>query len=437
MRRRLGPGAALLAAVALTACENQLPTSVDGSLIPVEPVTVEIRIPWSQFGQDVRVFGGFGNTGQLGHGILARSYRDTLDARTLVRFQTFPVTVTAVDTAGSTETQAIKAFTGGRFVLHLDTLASTNQAPVTLSAGRTLQAWDPATATWDLAVDSLGRQVAWPVPGGGPVQELATATWDPAAGDSAVFHLDSAQVAALADTADTGQKGFRFSVEDAGVRLQVNTVSFQVDTRPTFNPDTLVTSEVGGGSVTFIYTPVPEPPPDGIRVGGAPSWRTVFDLNVPDTLDGPSSLCAVAGCPLALTPDRVTHAELVLTPRPSAPSAFQPTDTVRMDVRAVLAPDRLPRAPLGSSFLGSLGLAVPASAFAPGASQEVRVPVTQFIRNQVAAVPAGGTAPPSSLALLSLFEPMDVSFASFYGPGTANEPYLRLLVTVAQPVGLP
>ena len=66
---------------------------------------------------------------------------------------------------------------------------------------------------------------------------------------------------------------------------------------------------------------------DGMRVGGAPAWRTVLDVSLPTTLDGPQALCATVGCPFALGPQHVTYAALQLRTRLS-PMAFQPTDTI-------------------------------------------------------------------------------------------------------------
>lgn len=439
MRRRIWPGAALLAVAALTACDDELPTSVDGGLIPVDPVTVEIRIPWSEFASGLAVWGGYGSPRQLGHGVLARGYEGTLDARTLVRFRSIPRVASVRDTTGTVRPDSALTFVGGRLLLRFDTLASTNEGPVTVSAGRTLVRWDVASATWERAVDTLGASEAWPQPGGGPVAPLGSSVWDPAEGDSAVIALDSAAVAVLTDTADV-ERGIRLSVESSDVRLDVRTVSLRLQARPSINPDTLVEVAAGDRELTFIYTPFPEPPPDGIRVGGVPAWRTVFDVDLPEVLTGPPALCAVAGCPLPLTSERVSHAELVLTTRATEPTAFQPTDTVRLDVRAVLAPDRLPKAPLGASFLAGLGLngkPIPGPAFGSRAGQTVSVPLTSFVRSIVDGAEEGEEPPSSTVALLSVFEPLSIAFASFVGPGEEGEPYLRLIVTATDPVELP
>lgn len=441
MRRRLWPGAALLAAAALVACDDELPTSVDGGLIPVDPVTVEVIVPWSEFASGLRVWGGFGTPRQLGHGVLARAFEGSLDARTLVRFLNIPRVASVRDTTGTTRPDSALTFVGGRLLLRLDTLASTAEGPVTLAAGRILHPWDATSASWELAVDTFQVAEPWPEEGAGPVEPLGTTVWDPATGDTAFIELDSAQVALLTDTADV-DRSIRFDVETPGVRLQVVSTALRLDARPSINPDTVVLVSATNRQTTFIYSPFPEPPPDGIRVGGVPAWRTVLDIDVPRVLHGPPELCAAVGCPVSLTPERVSHAELVLTTRATTPAAFQPTDTLRLDVRPVLAPDRLPKAPLGGSFLASLGLGltgtpIPPEAFGAGGGRPVVVPITPFVRGRLGEVEEGEEPPPSTIALLSLFEPLSISFASFVGPGGAGEPYLRLVITATKPVELP
>ncbi|MBW3534632.1 MAG: hypothetical protein KY453_05355, partial [Gemmatimonadetes bacterium] len=405
----------------------------------VDAVTVEVIVPWSEFASGLRVWGGFGTPRQLGHGVLAHAFEESLEARTLVRFLRIPRVASVRDTTGTTRPDSALTFVGGRLVLRLDTLASTNEGPVTLAAGRILHPWDVTSATWELAVDTFRVTDPWPEEGGGPVEFLGTTVWDPAAGDTAFIELDSAQVALLADTTDV-DRSVRFAVETPGVRLKVDFTALRLDARPSINPDTVVQVNATDRQTTFVYAPFPEPPPDGIRVGGVPAWRTVLDIDLPETLSGPPELCAAVGCPVRLTPERVTHAELVLTTRATEPAAFQPTDSIRLDVRPVLAPDRLPKAPLGGSFLAGLGLPgtpIPAEAFGAGAARTVAVPITPFVRARLDE-PAEGEDPlTSTIALLSVFEPLSIAFASFVGPGGAGEPFLRLVITAARPVELP
>lgn len=425
--------AAVLAPVLWMGCVERTPTSLDDALLPDEPVTVEVFVPWADFGSDLVVFGGFGAPIELGLGVVAHEFGGSLEARTLVRHAGYPTSASVRDTAGTVRTDEDLTFVGGRVVARFDTVASTNDGSVVLVLGGTQVAWDARTASWANAVDSFNVTSPWPEAGGGPATVLDTATWDPAEGDSAWFEVDSATVAAWADTADHS-RGVRLEVLTPDVRLELRALDLQLVTRPSLNPDTLLHLSVPRAALTFIYDPVPQPPPDGIRVGGAPSWRTVMDIAMPGSLVGPQELCDAVGCPVALDPGRVNYASLVLTSRQS-PSAFEPSDSVLLDLRPVLARDACPKCPLGGVVSTTRRLA--ASVFGSAGGSKVEIPVTAFAHDLLRGETASGGVPPSSLALLSTFEPLSISFASFHGPGSPEEPVLRLLVTVGGPVELP
>ncbi len=421
--------------VAASACGEEPPTAVDASALPSPPVTVELRLPWSEYASSLEVFGGYGAPAELGSGVVAQDFGGTLDARTLVRYGGYPVAVSVRDTTGTTRPDSSLTFIGGRLVAFLDTLASRADGPVTLALGAIQQEWDVRTVSWTVAVDTINDRRLWAEPGAGPVVPLATAVWDPAEGDSVWFELDSAMVAAWADTTDAS-RGARIDALTPGVRLQVNGTVLRLNTRPSLNPDSTFFLVASQREITFVYDPFPEPPPDGIRVGGAPAWRTVFDVTVPRTLNGPEELCEAVGCPLELDPNELSFAGLILYSR-RTPEAFQPTDTVGVDVRPVLLRDALPKAPLGNTLVGAFGRRIAPEAFGDGEGTQVELPITPFARDLLRGETPQGTPPPSTLALLSVFEPISISFASFHGPGSAFEPVLRLVVTVARPVELP
>jgi hypothetical protein len=216
------------------------------------------------------------------------------------------------------------------------------------------------------------------------------------------------------------------------VHYDVADVRLQNDITPSIKRDTTVVRTAQTTVLTFIYTPRPAAPTSGLRIGGAPAWRSVIHTQIPGVLTGPPDLCALVGCPFELTPERINHASLVLQTRPSDPLAFQPQDSVIVDTRAVLAPERLPKAPLGPT----LGV----RALAPdlfGTPQQVSIPITGFVRAQIAEDTTGAVPPPRSLALLALPEPPSISFGSFAGPGGVGAPFLRLIVTNSPPVQLP
>jgi hypothetical protein len=418
------------------ACEEQSPVGIGPGTLPGEPVTVEITIPWSEFASALEVFGGYGSPEDLGQGILAVQYEGTLDARTLIRFAEYPDTATVRDSTGTNRPDGDLTFIGGRLVAHFDTIESTNGAtPVGIALGRTETEWDGTTASWAFAIDTINDQRPWPEAGGGPVTPVDTAQWDPADGDSAVFVLDSVTVAAWADTTDLSA-GARLEILDPGYRVTLTGATLRLDARPSLNPDTIIEVSAFTRGSTFLYTPFPTPPPDGVRIGGAPAWRTLLNVSIPDVLNDPD-LCAVVECPHTLTPGEISFAALLLTSRATEP-AFQPLDSIRLDVRPVFDRGAMPKSPLGPSLIeNDLGRSVPPEAFGTAPGQPIEIPFTTFARDLLRGVDEDGNKAPGTLALLSVFEPISISFASFEGPGSAAEPVLKLVLTIGPPVELP
>ncbi len=424
-----------LTVLGVVACEEQTPTSLDDALLPAEPITLELHIPWEDFASGLEVIGGFGTPAELGIGVLAKSFAGTLDARTLVRFGAYPASASVRDTTGTTRTDTSLTFLGGRVVAFLDTIASTNEGPVLLSLGAIQHDWDVSTVTWTNAVDTIDDRRSWPEAGAGPVALLATAEWDPARGDSVWFELDSAQIAAWAD-ASALSRGARIDLLTEGARVQISTAVLRLNTRPSLNPDSTFFLLAPREEISFVYDPFPEPPPDGIRVGGAPAWRTVLDVRMPKRLNGPDALCAVVTCPVTLHASELNYAGLVLRTRRTQ-AAFQPTDTVAIDVRPVLSRVSLPKAPLGNSLAGTAGRLIRPELFGEQAGQDVEVPITIFAQHLISGTDAVGIEPSETLALLSVLEPVSIAFASFHGPGDENAPFLKLIVTIGRSVELP
>lgn len=424
----------LALSVALTGCGDELPTSTDEELIPVDARTVEVRIPYEEFGHDFRILGGFGSAVELNQGVLANDHLGALNARTVSRFGVYPAGTAVRDTTGTTVADSMLTFVGGRVVATMDTVRRPD-GPVTIRAGALQASWHPPSVGWELAVDTVGRQEAWPEPGGGPVADLGTATWDPAAGDTISFPVDSATVAAWGDTA-LASRGIRLRLETEGERVDVRQLDLHLDIRPSVNPDTLVSLRVADQDLTFIYDPIPPPPADGMRVGGVPAWRSIFRVELPETLNGPDRLCETLGCPFALNEGSVSFAALVVTTG-SSPEAFRPRRSLALDVRPVLSPGRLPKAPLGRSLVGGPGRELTPGSFDDGAAEEITVPMTQYVRDLLRGETRGGQDVPSTLAFLSALEPLSLSFATFAGPGSDGAPYLRLILTEDDGVTLP
>ena len=418
------------AAVVGIACSEISPTGV----VPEEPVTVEIRIPWEAFGSNLMSYVGSGAPIDLGVGIVAHRLGDSLEARTLATMTQIPTSTTVLDTTGTSRTDTLLQVLGGRIVATIDTLNSMSEGPVTLEAAMVEEIWDPNTATWSMAVDSLGgSQTPWDRPGAGPVSHAVTAVWD-AQGNTAVFEIDSTAVAAWADTASA--RGLRLSSLTAGSRVEVTNVSIEVDVRPSLNPDTTVVVTASRSGLTFIYTPEPSPPDGSARVGGTPSYRTALQIELPTTLDGPPELCAVRGCPVELTANSLNYAAIVLSSQ-AVEVAFQPSDSVNLDVRPVSDPAALPKAPLGSSLItNSIGKRVSASLFSVDEGMEVEIPITSLARTLIEPDTTSRFPPPNTIVLVSTYEPLSLSYASFFGTESAHPPELKLVVTISGTVEL-
>ncbi|HSG47786.1 MAG TPA: hypothetical protein VLA43_08250 [Longimicrobiales bacterium] len=431
MKRTPVVAALAVMVLAAAACQETDPTSVEGGLVPVAPRTVEVILPWSEFGQDVEIFGGFGTPSQLFTLVVSQGYRGDLDSRALIRFADFPRVSSVRDSTGTTRPDSMFTYLTGRVVARMDTIRTEVTGPVEMSLSILDQDWHERSTTWELLVDTVGDQRAWAEPGAGPGTLLGTSTWDPALGDSIVFELDSATVALFEDT--TGiRRTARIDMVTAGELVEMAAVNLRIDARPSINQDTVVVLNAGTSRSTFVYFPFPDPPPDGIRAGGAPAWRTVLTLDVPRVLNGPAALCEQVGCPFTLEPEGLNHASLILTSRASSPAAFQPSDSLLLDLRPVLVPERLPKAPLGASFLGILGRSVDPGAFGSEAGVKIPITITEFVRALVD--PDRAEDLPNSLALLSLLEPFSVGFGDFDGPGDPGEPVLRLILTASEPV---
>ena len=438
MMSETGPGrgtwaAAAVAVLAFVACQEELPTAEDPDLVPLEVTTVEVRLPFSEFASGARVFGGYGRTSELGKGFIASQFGGELEAATLVRFGRYPASAQVLDTTGTTRPDSALSFLSGRIVVRMDTLASVLSGPVEVTAHALTEPWDGTTTSWQNAVDSVGVTVPWSVPGGGALELIGSGTWDPATGDSVSIMVDSARLATWEDSTDFS-RGVRLSTTDPGTRLEVESSLLWLETLPSINPDTLIYLVAGAQAFSFIYDPLPEPPTDELRVGGAPAWRSILDLALPEELTGPPELCARVTCPIPLSEEEISFAGLRLTTR-AAPVAFAPSDTLSMDMRMVLAPDLLPKSPLGPTVVGFAGEILAPELFGAEAGSILEVPITSLVRDLVRGESISGDPVTNSIALLSLFEPLSLEFVTFEGEGSLTEPELRLILTFSNGIG--
>lgn len=428
--------AALLIATTLFAgCEDSLPTASSPGLIPGSPESVEVFFDFDEVVQDVGVYSGFGSVASLDREILARDSDGGFNARVLARFRGFPSVIQTADSEGTTRADSSFTVIGGRVTVRIDTIPVPRDT-ATFVAGALTTPWDPGSATWEHAVDTVGGPTPWPEAGGGPVEVLDTAVWRSVDGtDSVYFDVDSATVAGWMVEEDP-TRGVRIQVDDPGIRLEATRINFLLRVQPSFEGTDPVFVPTGSDSTTFIYDPPPGPPADGFRFGGAPAWRTVLDLDFPVTVAAPAEACQVVACPLEISPEQVTYAGIQLFTRETA-SHYSTSDSVTAELRTVLRPDLLPRSPLSARPIGGVG-GLPPDAFGLGADELVEIPLTDYVRDLIQGDSGGGTAPSSTVAFLSPVEPLSFAFGEFHG-GDAGvlAPRFRLILTLADEVDLP
>ena len=433
------PGRRILAVALLAAagaCTEALPT-VEREELVRSGFATEVILEYDEFASGARVYGGFGRTSDMGGGFVAHDFGsrteagggrgEGLEASSLLRFGRYPRSAQVLDTTGTTVPDTTLTFLFGRLLVRFDSLSSVhNDRPVDIVAHALTEPWDGRSASWDYAIDSIGHRVAWSAPGGGAVEEIGRATWDPETGDSIKIRVDSAWIAAWSDTTDAA-RGVRVSTVTPGVRLRVSAALLRLETRPSVNPDTTIQVPSTTENRTFIYAPVPRPPLKTLRVGGVPAWRTVMELDIPSILDRPDELCEVVGCPVEITADHVSFAALRFITR-STVRAFAPSDTLAVDLRSVLAPDILPKSPLGPSRTRAPGKLVPDAWFQPPAGEILEIPVTGLVRDLLRGETVDGDPVSNTIAVLAVFEPLSVEYMSFDGASSPSAPSLRIVL---------
>ena len=418
----------ILCAGAVSGCKEKNTTAPDLGFLQVNPRTVEALIPFGDFVDDVQVFGGYGSAADLGRGFVAQDF-DGLNVRTLVHLGDYPTT-------------ADQTFSGGRVVLFFDTLRGSVNAPATVELFGVQEQWHAPTVTWEVVVDTAGDRREWSQPGGGVTTLLGGGIFDirsnegeaAALTDSVSILVDSATVAALGDPT-SGTTGLLVAGADPGAFLHLVDLRLRISTVASSQPDSVFEVTPPAGDLSFMFDPAPTAPLGWLRVGGTPAWRSVLTMSMPRTVTGTPEVCGAVGCEVDLTEVDLNLAELVLTTRQSE-LEFQPQDTTRVNIATVLSPELLPRAPLGEPFL-----AFPRS-FAPAlflelAGTQVALSVTTLVTGILGIAAVTDTVPVTSIVLFSNPEPSRIGFASFEGAGGAGAPALRLLYTIANPVGLP
>ena len=427
------PGLAILAA----GCTEGIPTASDPGLIPVDAETFIVELPFAEFASDFRVDGGYGLPGSLTAAILARSPDGEEESRPLVRWGAFPTAISVPQGEGTASVMdSTWTVLGGELVIRVDSARVSDDGPFDIEAWEVTEPFDVQTASWTMAVDTLGERRSWSLPGGGATVPLGEERWVPLEGDSLVFSLDSLAATRLGDRSVPNRAVLLRSQTDSSY-LRVFDAFLRLEVRPSSRPDTTIFVQPLGTNRTFIHSADTDQGPEVLAVGGAPAFRSSFRLSLPSQVTASGSVCGgQPTCQVELTAERIVFAGLTLTTVPTSSALLQPADTMALDLRPVLASQLLPRAPLGLPIQTQFALVAPA-AFGSETGTTVELSVTRFLRDLVRGPEEGGEPVPSTVSLLAGTEPSGLGIATFGGPGSASPPRLRLILTRSEGVSLP
>lgn len=405
----------------LTACATDSPTEVGGSLLPSgDVVTFEVLLPASAFLVYDTSFSGYAKPANNAWTVLAKKFENTLDANTLIRFSLPPKTISVRTTGTTVAVDSAPKFFAGQLVVKFDTTVSKGTKPVALRLFRTAEVWDES-ATWTNRVDSGSVHLPWTTPGGTRSASIDTATW--AAGDSAVFRVDSATLALWSDSANLA-RGALITSETNETRLRVVATNLHVSAHSSLRADTVVAVDLVPTQRTFVFNPTLSTPYTGIRVGGLPAWRAILKLN--KDFIGKTYPCSTGSttCTVKLDSAHLSAAQVLLRPA-TPPPGFSLEDSTVIDARTLLPADVVPleRSGLGShiSYSGTLR---PARFTTPVANDYVKFDITGMLRNMAnAEVPAANQLPPY-LTLVELPEGGTFGVMNF-----DSNPVLRIVLT--------
>lgn len=451
MLRRIGPCRTFLLAalvLGLAACDDESPTLTGTDIFGGNSPTREVILPAGAAFQPLGVFTGYSGPRGVVYTVVANRFAGELSANALYRSAgAFPRSVNYTqDNAVRTDT--LPRFVSGALVLRLDSALST-AGPVTLQVFSLAQDWDAASATWEIAVDTGGVRTPWRMPGGtrGALLTQAEYTLD-AAGDSLVFPLDSADLAALRDST-----GFGFTVGAAqeGSRVQIRGApTIRAGVRPSNAiRDTVVQTSIELETLpsTFVFTPEPPQPEGLLAAGGIRSARSLFSFELPDSVTG----CDAAGgsCSrVALRDVQLNRVSLLLRRAPVS-AAFAPLDSAVVSLYTITEPELGRLAPLGAPVLdpnprvrsvgqGGFPAAQSAAALAPGDSL-VELNITAYATSA-----ARGDTVPTTFALLGgplvgipSVRPNNQIFDTFGLLAFLPEPLLRIVYTLPARSELP
>jgi hypothetical protein len=424
MRAARRAGVMLLAALAVAACGEELPTEAGGGLLPTGLVrTFSVVLEPDDYLVSDTSLAVYGEPYEVPWGLVAETFEGVLSANIVARMPVMPRAISVINASGVLETDTMPTIESVNVVLRMDTLANTDGAsPMQLQVHHIGERWDPASATWTMRVDTTGDRQSWAQAGGTRAGLAGTGLWT--RGDSVVMiPVDTSALRIWRDTADIG-RGALVSAATGNSRLRIRSMQLRVAYTSELNMDTTVVMTSDVGNRTFVHTPAQAGATGRPRVGGVPVWRSFLTLK--PGLDTVTVPCPdVPGCRLRLSEVSINRATLELVPVP-APPGFALEDSLRVQARSVLVSEGVPlvRSPVGDIAGISVGSYPPGRGALPATLQ---LTVTDLVRGlaQAAVDDPRFRRPPPYLALLPLPEQGTFGLAEFQ-----SRPRLRLVLTV-------
>lgn len=430
--RRVAHGAAaLLATVALTACDNEIPTATGSDLFPdgLSPTTLQAEFGGGDLLLRQEVYAGFGDPRFAPFMIVANAFDGILDSHPIFRL-TVPDSVT-YSVAGAARRDEIAAFRDARVVFVVDSLAAVPVATTRLLLWELAQPWDSASVTWDLASDAEGAAVPWTTPGGTRGTLISDDFWIPEStteSDTLSMALDSATVARVREP---GHPGFMVTSDRTGSRLKISSLSFVAEAVPAGAQDTTVEVSSSEGPRQFLFNPAQDDAPDALETGGFRGDRSILVVD----LDQDVEACPESGGACTVLPLRnvtLNRAQLVL--EPLYVPGHRPLADPTLQLRRVAEPDLGRFAPLGSLIATDT---INASAFAPDTDREYTIDVTATLLQRLGeqrrdVAEDRPVVSELSFAILTSHAVPDLGLLRFQ-----RSPRLRVLYTLPLNPGLP
>jgi hypothetical protein len=423
----------VLAVLALGACDRDEIVNPDPDVAPgPTSSTLETLLDMSVLSEWTdTAFGGFARASFTGY-VQVVGGATVGTSRGLIRFA-------EVDTGNS----EVQTFDSARVVMSVDSAYTALPAAGTtiLRLVELQQEWD-VSATWELAVDTLGVATPWSGgPGGslGPTivseDTLALIVTDTTTElpDSIVFWLGTAADSLLRLWADSlaVNTGLAVVVADSGqVRLRGARVHF--NTISVSDPDTAVARSASSTAQTFIFDPTGTEDIEGtLRIGGVEAWRSYIQFVVPDSALalGSSELYPLRGSTINTAQLLLISVEQQLPPF-RAEEPFQTSSYELVDDFLVFGP----RTPVGRVVSGS-GVVISPDSIVPG--DTLRFDLTRLLGNWAAASP--DSVPSLRFQIRPSSAASTFGFWEFGGVDgdPAFAPVLRIVFTPPVGFGLP